>query len=494
MTKSTADYSHKTNGGRDIIPFLNRINQDYVRNEIPISLVVRVPGVGEITCSEVFRSIQGKRLVCLGETHGSKVIVKLYFSAMRARANWKRSHKGCSSFIEKHIPAPGILFSGFVPEYGFYAMVFEYLTDAVRIDSALETCRDTLHQSHVLDSLMNFLAGLHEQGLLQNDLHLGNFMIKGECIYALDGDQITARKGPVGKGTSLRNLARLLANIPTNYNTYIETMITSYLNMRGWEASDEEMRKINDEIRKARWEFLSEYLSKINRTRDPFLSSSGARYFSVFDRHHTDVEYPDILEAAERRTLKKENSGVPMYSLVPVGTKNMLVWSSASFGPLILRRFWVASRVWKNALMLRRLCIGAPHPVAIVFQCRGMMSWNCFVFFKPLEGVNLKDLFTSDSASGEDKEIAAAGLADALALMNGMGIFMGRISPEEIFISGNHVIFLGLDGIDVPGFGSLQRQPAVFRSFLSQWQDMPEIKDIFMEQFRKRKLYLSERA
>lgn len=407
---------------KSLIGLLGKIDQDYVRKGSPISLTIRTPGIGEVVCIRVFRAIQGKRLVCLGETGGRKVIVKLYFSPRRARANWKRSHSGCRAFIERHIPAPGILFSGHVPEYGLYAMVFKYLVDAVRVDSALETCPDMHVKGQVLDLLVNCLADIHEHGILQNDLHMGNFMIRGECIYALDGDQVKTSRWPIKRIKSLKNLARLLANLPTGYNSILEARILSYVNRRGWHITDAEVKKVKDDVRKIRWGFLSEYLSKINRTRDPFISYTDTRTFSVFDRHHIDLEHEAILKASAYPYPENENSDVSGYSKISVDSKDILIWKSPGYGPLILKRFWPASRVWKNALMLRWLSIRTPHPIAIVMRKGGAFRWDCFVFFKPVEGIRFGDLFFSKTVSGEDKELVAACLADTLSVMNGMGI------------------------------------------------------------------------
>jgi hypothetical protein len=465
---------------KGLIPLLKTINQDYVRQGTPISVTVCIPGIGEVTCSSVFRAIQGKRLVCLGKALDRTVIVKLYFSPRRARANWKRSNRGCRAFSDRYIPSPDILFSGYVPEYGLYAMVFEYLTDALRIDSALDACTDVPRQGKILDLLVGCLASLHERGIEQNDLHMGNFMISGERVYALDGDQVSIHRGPIERNKSFGNLARLLANLPTTFNTIIDERIKAYGNRRGWDISDGEVKKIKKEVWKIRWNYLSEYLAKINRTQDPFISRSDACSFSVFDRHHVDVEFDTIL------SISNNTSNEPGYSLVRIGPKDMLVWSSCGYGPFVMKRFWPAGKVWRNGLMLRRLNIQAPHPIALVIRKRGFLRWDCSVFFKPVEGMNLKDLLLSRSISADDKKSVTAGLADALFIMNGMGITLKRIVPEEILVSENKPVFLGLDAVSVSGYSGLQEQSKALNAFISLWNNQSEIKGIFIEQFRKR--------
>jgi hypothetical protein len=243
------------------------------------------------------------------------------------------------------------------------------------------------------------------------------------------------------------------------------------------------VKKVKDDVRKIRRGFLSEYLSKINRTRDPFISYTDTRTFSVFDRHHIDLEHEAILKASAYPYPENESSKVSGYSKISIDSKDILIWKSPGYGPLMLKGFWSASRVWKNALMLRWLSIRTPHPIAIVMRKRGAFRWDCFVFFKSVEGIRFGDMFFSKTVSGEDKELVAACLADTLSVMNGMGIYMGRISHREILTSESCPIFLGLDAIGSCKFGVQRKQAKSLRLFLLQWEDLPIIKDTLMKQF-----------
>jgi len=461
-----------------LISQLNKINQDYVREDRHISFKVNIPDVGEIACSKVFRAIQGKRLVCLGEIRSRMVIVKLYFSARRAHANWKRSSRGCRAFAEKGIPAPEILFSGHIPDYGIYVIVFEYLTDAVRVDSALEACPDIHQVERVLDVLMAFLGSCHEQGILQNDLHLGNFMILDECIYALDGDQVKIYRGAIGPKRSLSNLACLLANLPPVYNGGMEDRIMAYVKKRGWVITDREMVRVKRETRKIRQGILSEYLRKTNKTRDPFLTRWDTRFFSVYDRHQFDVVYEEILDASRHLPHGEGNRLASGYSLISVGDKEMLVWSSRGYGPRILKRFWSASRIWKNALMLRRIGIETPIPVTLVGKCRNIFRWDCAVFFKPVEGMNLKDFFHSENVTSDIKGSIAEALADTFTRMEEFGITAGRINPEGIIISGLRVVFHNLLIFNRPAFYNWSTQEGRLERFLSSFVDIPGLTEL----------------
>ena len=465
------------NGKNKILASLRKITQDYTRKGIPLALTMHVPGLGEIVCSRVYRAIRGKRIACLGTVRNSAVIVKLYFSKYKSRRNWKHSDRGCRAFVDRGIPAPMILFSGYLPEYGLYAMVFEYLTDALRIDSALEACSESNQREKVLDILMACIASLHGHGILQNDLHLGNFMISQECIYALDGDQVTTQRRPIGRKRSFRNLAMLLANIPTAYISNIGDRIISYVNKRGWHISHAEIGKVKEEIKRFRGSILSEYLRKIFRRRDPFVTHSDLRFFSVHDRHQFDVGFDGIIKALQNSSFEKESYASGYYP-APIGDKNLLVWSSKGYGPRILKRFWSAGRIWKNALMLRRIGIETPIPVTLVGRCRNIFRWDCAVFFKPAEGINLKDFFHSENVASDMKVGIAADLADAFIRMEEFGITAGRIDPEGIIISGLKVVFHDLLIFNRPAFYLWSTQKGRLERFLSYFAHIPGLTDL----------------
>jgi hypothetical protein len=469
---------------KSLISQLNKINQDYVREDRRISLKVNIPDVGEITCSKVFRAIQGKRLVCLGEIRSRIVIVKLYFSARRAHANWKRSSRGCRAFAEKGIPSPEIIFSGHIPEYGLYALVFEYLIDAMRIDSALEACHDVKGREVVLDQLMGFIALCHERGLEQNDLHLGNFMIQDECIYALDGDQVKAYARPMSRRQSFKNLAGLLANIPPTFITDFNERVMVYGSMRQWVISDAEVAAIMKEVSHIRWDILAEYLRKIYKSKDPFIAISKDRFFSVYDHHNFDIRFDDIISTATQMPF----SGNRLVNDVPVGVLTMQIWSSIGYGPVMFRRFWPAGRVWRNALMLRRIGICTPVPVALTGIYKKYSKWECAVFFKSAVGMTLRDFFISDTITINDKENIACCLADACSRMTDMGIWMERLTPEEVLVSENNVVFLSLDAVRISLSRVRNCSSSMLHGFISLWENEPDIRCMLKAQFKQRGL------
>ena len=94
MQKNSSERSRETSL-RDV---LAEITQDYVRQQKPASFHITIPGIGEIVCTEVFRVIFSKRIVCLGQENERYFIVKLYFAKHGAIRHWKRSAERLEGF------------------------------------------------------------------------------------------------------------------------------------------------------------------------------------------------------------------------------------------------------------------------------------------------------------------------------------------------------------------------------------------------------------
>lgn len=481
MQKNSSERSRETSL-RDV---LAEITQDYVRQQKPASFHITIPGIGEIVCTEVFRVIFSKRIVCLGQANENYFIVKLYFAKHGAIRHWKRSDRGCRAFVEQRIPAPGILFSGYIPDYGLYAMVFEYLRDAIRIDSALEACSDSLEREEVLSKLMTCFASLHEHGILQHDLHLGNFMIKDGVIYSLDGDQVVNRRGPVGRKRSLTNLALLLANLPVYVAFGLDTWIDAYARERNWSISDDDRADLKNMALRIRRKNLSQYLRKVLNSRDPFLASSGHGFFSVFDKRHFVVSLLEILDAAKRSKPAHGALGKAGYKCVTRGNENMILLSSYCVGPLIFKGLWGTVRTWRNALMLGRIGLMTPPPVALAIM-KGTLFHRCSIFFKSMEGMPIKDYFHSTDVPAEAKAIVATDLADAFNRMEAMRITVDRIDPGKIIISDQKVVFLNPGIFRRSIFNRRSKQTRMLGRFLADCKDIAGLKEILLKHLKMR--------
>lgn len=465
---------------------LDRVGQDYIRNRSPVPFSLDIPGIGTVVCRNIFQMYpRKKRITYLGQAQdGRYIVIKLYYAGWSARRIWSRSERGYRAFLEEGFPAPAVLFSGFLSGHGVYALALEYLDGYAGLDRVLAGIDAPSERTLLLEELVGIIARQHACGIVQNDPHLDNFMARGSSICSIDGDLVSSRNSAMGKNRSLRNLARQMA---MHYGFFCEGMerwIALYGECRGWKLSGEDIGKVEKDVQQIRKRNLSRTLGKIFLTRGRLIAHRDGSFFSVFFRPHADQLHHDILEAAEQ--LHPVSSDRSEYRQVAVGGENMLVWASPGSGPLLLKEFWPACRVWRNAHLMRFLDMQTPVPLALVIRKKGFLCSSCCVFFRPVPGPDLKKYFR-ELQQDEEKEYVANKLAAECSEMNRMGFFFDRLDPGDIILSNGKLVYLGLDAV-VEGWQASARQSKAMRSFLEECREIPEMETVFASQFMKRKL------
>jgi hypothetical protein len=421
---------------------LMEIDQDHARKGVLLDLSLSIRGLGEVRCMHVLRSIKGKRVVCTGDARGARVIVKLFFAGRGAYGQWRRNDRGCRAFLDRGIPAPGILFSGYLPDYGLYAMVLEYLEGGTRLDRELGAAGDEHRRSELLALVIRGLAGHHLAGVTQNDLHLGNFMLKDGIVHSLDGDRVRLHRRAPGRRRALDNLAGLLANIPDVRDADLDLCIRAYAGERRWSLSRIEELAVRDKAYGIRRKSLRQFLGKTLRSRDPFMVQSGPGLFAVLDRRHTDVNLLDLLNADGAAEGAQGALGASGYRVRTCRSGRLLQLTSLNFGPLALKHVFRSAGVWRKSLMLRRIGLLTPEPVALVLEKRAAFLWRGSVFFREADGTGLKDLGSSPGALRPLMDRIRTGLEDACSRMSRAGIDPTGLRPEDIMIQGGSPVFI----------------------------------------------------
>lgn len=417
------------------------VTQDHARRQIPVQIRLDVPGIGEIRCSRVLRAIPHRRVVCVGELNHARVIVKLYFDRKRAYANWRRSNRGCRAFVERGIPAPGILFSGYIPACGLYAIVHEYVEGGVRADVSLSGASDTEKRLEMLGRLSRILACHHEAGILQQDLHLGNFLVQEDRIYSLDGDRVEIFKRPVGMRRSLENIALLLSNVPSLCEEDAKACLDAYSVQRGVGISARQRRLVEKRAKAFRKRALASYMKKTLRPKDPFRVDIREGLFAVTDTRHTDVDF-SLLTEKEDRCGRAGLLGDTGLDLMDVGGRIYVHHSSLAFGPLAGKRMFPGVRLWRRSLLVRRIGIPSLEPLALVLRRSAPLVWRCSVWFRHREGIPLDAFLGLDGVSPQEKKKLAIQLARALEIAEEFGLVVAGLKPGDVVVSSSGPVFI----------------------------------------------------
>ena len=150
-------------------------------------------GGQRVVCSATLRSQPGRRFVAAATIDGRRAVLKAFFGP-RAQRDFAREQRGVAALQATGVPTPKLLASG--KGGGALVLAFEHV----------EGRRPTADDSAALLAL---LAQLHDRGLRQYDLHLGNFLVCEGQPLAIDGGGV--RAGRLTKRRRTADAGRLLA-------------------------------------------------------------------------------------------------------------------------------------------------------------------------------------------------------------------------------------------------------------------------------------------
>ncbi len=305
---------------------LDRFSQQDVRRATFLDIQAHLPDQAEpVTCIRALRVIQGKRMVCMGEWGTLPVIVKLYYDSQKAGRHYRKSLSGSEAFIKSDLPAPEILYTGTLSDSRIFIIIFQFLSNAIRLDAAFEQAKTREKQLSMKQLVVSRLAEHHLRGILQGDQHLGNFLIENETLYALDGDQVKTLSKPVSLRISLKNLAGFFAFFHPDQDRDIPLCLEEYCRTRGVDCNEPLLQKVKKWTERFRRKRLKQYRRKICMNRDPFVLEKTHQRFCVYDQRVWHREYEAIKDnpfaffydckakRLQRVVLMKETSPVYFY-------------------------------------------------------------------------------------------------------------------------------------------------------------------------------------
>lgn len=323
----------------------------------------------------VVRLLPKKRLVAFGRWQNRDVVAKLFFSLKDARQQMEKDYAGVELLKKNKIPTPAILYQGLTQDKRIYVLIFERIMDAQNLDDIWQSKKSFEEVMPILQSVVVEVATQHVLGLMQQDLHLKNFLYADKSIYTLDGAQIESVDERLPKKTSMDNLALLLSQLGVGVEIEQENLYEQYAKARGWTVKREDLIELFILIRKWHEERWRKYEKKILRDSSAYACLRGWTTFGVYDRAYESAELtafmrnPDsvfhspaakILKAGRSSTVIKIKFGRREFVIKRYNIKN--TWHRLR---RCLRKTRAASS-WRLAQKLRLFDIPTAKPVAFI--------------------------------------------------------------------------------------------------------------------------------
>lgn len=467
--------------------FLNSAGREV---QLPFTVIVTgEEGSFTVTAEKMLRVIPKKRLVCSGKWRDHRIVVKFFLKSRRLRRHFSREKQGAQALAASGVRTPEILFQGRVGPENVKVLAFREISQAedmlsVWLDRSPDTDRAELQKKMVRE-----IAKLHEAGLKQDDLHLGNFIISRGKIHTIDGDAVDTRGmgKPLCENKSLENLGVFFSQFDTEYDRLSEESFLFYEECRGWPRDTGRYCRLVKKIKKARALRLDRYIRKVFRDSTAFACHKGwtrewvccrKAYAMGLDRFISDpdsfIRQGKILKNGNTATVARIEIEGTAYAVKRYNIKNVRHF---------FRRFLRNTRArisWRNAHLLTFLGIRTPGPVMFMEERFGPVRSRAFFVTEYISAPDVLSLVRADSCGRVDLAALCEKFSALFRKLADARVSHGDFKATNFILQDGEICLLDLDSMKrhrVQWFfrKAFRRDLARFQK---NWKDLPAVSEV----------------
>ena len=148
-------------------------------NDLPFQLLIKPSPSAKpesLSCTLLLRAVPGRRKVYQGLWGNQPVIIKIFSHKTSARRHLKREWQKLKLLQSTGLNAPKPLLYG-KTQNGLCAVVAEKINGTSALDIISKPAAGKTEKISLLRRLCRHLAEQHKKGILQKDLHPGNFLL-----------------------------------------------------------------------------------------------------------------------------------------------------------------------------------------------------------------------------------------------------------------------------------------------------------------------------
>ena len=444
----------------------------------------------EIHCLRLLRDLPGKRQVYLGQWGDQQIVAKVFVPHKRAGRYWQREERGITIMVQRGILTPEILYSGPLDHGAGLVIILPFVAHAETLLEKWISISNTRERIKILSLLMTVLSDHHQAGLIQGDLHLGNFLLAKEQIYTLDGSDITVYRQSVGLHKSVDNLGLLGAQFFPEDDKLVENWLQMYCRFRNFAYNENLLQKLKTRIAVQRHKRKKKVLRKIFRECSAVVfRQDGSRRMFCLRRHFT-ASMAVFLDDPEKYLAEKN------VELLKDGNSSTVMGLTIGNTPMVVKRYNIkglfhglrrsiartrASRSWENAHLLEFYGFRTAGPVAMVEYRRGLFPRTSYFIAEYVDGASCADFFKDFSGSEAKKEKAAKAVVDVLLQLRRLHISHGDLKAGNIIMTDRGPVVIDLDSLREHRFSiSFKKFSARdLERFQRNWENDQELHGLF---------------
>jgi tRNA A-37 threonylcarbamoyl transferase component Bud32 len=355
---------------------------------------------------------------------------------------------------ERGIDVPQALFYGRAQGVG-WVVVTEKIADAQTVREIWDQTEDNRIKRELLCQVSRELARQHTKGVVQNDLHLGNFLVRGEKLFALDPAQMQFLRRPVGRSKAIGQLALLASFACEEDGDAVTRVCEQYAQGRSWEFGPSDMALFGKRLVQSRRRGIRNALQKCLRTNKRHKRFGHGQYRGVAAREFFEnsglAELVDRLDKLLKNGQVLKSGNTCFVSRLDLPGRQVVVKRYNHKGIVHSVRHTLkgsrARRCWVHAHRLCELNIATPRPLAYIEQYKGALLWQSYLMTEYVAGVKLSDFLHNADVRAAQRSRAAEQIRELLAKMHKHFVTHGDLKGTNILITDNGPVLTDLDAM-----------------------------------------------
>jgi len=457
--------------------------------ELPLPFVlslVHPNGVEtEMTVKKILRLLPKKRIVAVAEVGGKQCLVKIFIGRNSGRYA-KREAAGACAIEDAGVLTASLEWQALMKSTRGHVLAFDYIADAKNLIDVLKESEADAQRIALIGKVVPVLAALHECGVVQNDIHPENFLIRSGQIYTIDGGDVTRHgRGPLEERKSLENIALFFAQFHARHDHIVSGLLEQYRQFRAWPVNQGRLQRLVILIDAKRSRRKKDYIAKAFRECTRFACEHSFNRFSVCERRYDSPAMRDLLNQIDERM----ESG----KLLKNGNTATVAMVEGPWGPLVVKRYnikdaahgisrafrqsraWIS---WANAYRLEFLGISAVKPVALVEKRFGPLRRRAYFITEYVDGPDATVLPEKENPVAEMTSIV-----QILKSLSAAGVSHGDLKASNFLLGSDGPVIIDLDSMKEHS-DPVQRERAEKKDiarFMKNWESIPQVQQRFAD-------------
>lgn len=457
--------------------------------KIPFQLVLK-DEEEPICCEEIIRIVPRKRLLAFGMWNNKEVAIKLFYEKRFAKRDAERDAFGIEALMQANVPTSKLLYKGSIDKGRVHVLIFEKINQGTSLETLWQQRENLADINTLLQAVTIELATQHVLGILQQDLHLHNFLITEKIIYTLDGGKIDYFEYPLDKQISIEYLSLFLVQFGVHVEKLQQELFDVYTKSRGWIVKPADIKAFKKCLAQQTKERMRKYKRKIFRQCSSFNRIEKINKTIMYDRYYESAEFnhflknPDafidnpaavMLKAGRSSTVVKVLIDGRELVIKRYNTKNTWHW---------LRRCLRTSRAkksWRISQQVYASGIATPKPVAFIeYDILGLRGKSYFI----MEYLDAQHIGKYFEHSKEDQKKCEQVAKKTLALfkhLTKLHMTQGDLKMTNILVANDIPYLIDFDGAEehISSITLRHYFKNEMSRFMQNWENMPEIYALF---------------